>query len=242
MNGLLSEHGVWALSIESWSNEAESIRPLVVVREPHETMAKSLYARYSAPEDELNVKISPVVTSPCVCKLAVCTWKGHLFDLVRRGFGFRPIRISLVFELQPHLVQACRQPPRSIASAPRPQFACHNTLSPVAMRPLTQSAGTVLRSWTRHALPAPRIASAAAVHQRRSQTSGEVGHVSSFDSPFRTNESPSTTKIPSFSHYMSKSPEISNRVFQYFVVGSMGLLAAAGAKATVQGEQPTRAL
>jgi ubiquinol-cytochrome c reductase iron-sulfur subunit len=41
---------------------------------------------------------------------------------------------------------------------------------------------------------------------------------------------------------MSKSPEISNRVFQYFVVGSMGLLAAAGAKATVQGEQTTTAL
>ena len=34
---------------------------------------------------------------------------------------------------------------------------------------------------------------------------------------------------------MSKKPESSNKVFQYFMVGSMGLLTAAGAKATVQG-------
>lgn len=33
---------------------------------------------------------------------------------------------------------------------------------------------------------------------------------------------------------MSKSSETTNRVFQYFMVGSMGLLTAAGAKATVQ--------
>jgi ubiquinol-cytochrome c reductase iron-sulfur subunit len=34
---------------------------------------------------------------------------------------------------------------------------------------------------------------------------------------------------------MSKSSETTNRVFQYFMVGSMGMLAAAGAKATVEG-------
>ena len=44
--------------------------------------------------------------------------------------------------------------------------------------------------------------------------------------------------MPNWGDYMSKQPEISNRVFSYFVVGSMGLLAAAGAKATVQGELP----
>jgi ubiquinol-cytochrome c reductase iron-sulfur subunit len=112
----------------------------------------------------------------------------------------------------------------------------HNTTSPLAtMRPLTSSAGPALRSWTKHPLPATRIASAVAVQQRRSATQGEVGHVTSFDSPFRTTDAPATTKIPSFKNYMSKSPEVSNRVFSYFVVGSMGLLAAAGAKATVQG-------
>ena len=104
------------------------------------------------------------------------------------------------------------------------------------MRPLTSSAGPALRSWTKYQLPATRLASAVTAQQKRSATSGEVGHTTSFDSPFRTSEAqPSTTKIPSFKNYMSKSPEVSNRVFQYFVVGSMGLLAAAGAKATVQG-------
>lgn len=34
---------------------------------------------------------------------------------------------------------------------------------------------------------------------------------------------------------MSKRGETSNRTFQYFMVGGMGLLTAAGAKATVQG-------
>jgi ubiquinol-cytochrome c reductase iron-sulfur subunit len=104
------------------------------------------------------------------------------------------------------------------------------------MRPLTSSAGHALRSWTKHPLPATRIASAVGVQQRRAATEGEVKLSSSFDSPFRTLEpEPATTKIPSFKNYMSNRPEVSNRVFQYFVVGSMGLLAAAGAKATVQG-------
>lgn len=35
---------------------------------------------------------------------------------------------------------------------------------------------------------------------------------------------------------MSKKGETHNKTFQYFMVGTMGLLAAAGAKATVQGE------
>lgn len=34
---------------------------------------------------------------------------------------------------------------------------------------------------------------------------------------------------------MSKRGETSNKTFQYFMVGGMGLLTAAGAKATVQG-------
>ena len=34
---------------------------------------------------------------------------------------------------------------------------------------------------------------------------------------------------------MSKKGETSNKTFQYFMVGAMGLLSAAGAKATVQG-------
>ena len=56
-----------------------------------------------------------------------------------------------------------------------------------------------------------------------------------FDSPFKNTYDNPTTKVPSFSQYMSKRGRDSNLVFQYFMVGSMGLLAAAGAKATVQG-------
>jgi hypothetical protein len=43
------------------------------------------------------------------------------------------------------------------------------------------------------------------------------------------------SKIPDFSHYRSKQGSNSNLVFQYFMVGAMGALTAAGAKATVQG-------
>ena len=54
------------------------------------------------------------------------------------------------------------------------------------------------------------------------------------DTSFTTDSNP-TTKIPSFAKYMSKRGETSNKTFQYFMVGSMGLLAAAGAKATING-------
>lgn len=117
----------------------------------------------------------------------------------------------------------------------------HSNTSPLAiMRPLASAAGPALRSWTKHSLPLPpaRVASAVVTTpQRRSQS--EYAQTPSFHSPFRGAESSPTTKIPSFGKYMSKSSETSNRVFQYFMVGSMGLLAAAGAKATVQGEKTT---
>lgn len=58
---------------------------------------------------------------------------------------------------------------------------------------------------------------------------------SSFDSPFKGQGGDATSKIPDFSHYRSKSGSGQNLLFQYFMVGSMGALTAAGAKATVQG-------
>lgn len=57
---------------------------------------------------------------------------------------------------------------------------------------------------------------------------------SSFDSPFKGAASDAGSKIPDFSHYRSKQGSNSNLVFQYFMVGTMGALTAAGAKATVQ--------
>lgn len=60
----------------------------------------------------------------------------------------------------------------------------------------------------------------------------------SFDSPFKG--SADSIKIPDFSAYRNKGGETGTKVFQYFMVGTMGALSALGAKATVQGKYPTR--
>jgi len=102
----------------------------------------------------------------------------------------------------------------------------------------------MLRLCPRQRLPAvPLTIFSSTTTQRRTKadaiqrSSGEYDQTStSHVSPF-TNQGPApSTKIPSFANYMSKKGETSNKTFQYFMVGSMGLLAAAGAKATVQGE------
>ncbi|KAI1648713.1 ubiquinol-cytochrome c reductase iron-sulfur subunit, mitochondrial [Daldinia loculata] len=54
----------------------------------------------------------------------------------------------------------------------------------------------------------------------------------SYSSPFKGE--PKSTKIPDFSHYMAKSSYNTNLLFQYFMVGTMGAITAAGAKSTVQ--------
>ena len=78
--------------------------------------------------------------------------------------------------------------------------------------------------------------------QRRGKTSlveehsGQKDHTPIFHSPFKSKEDNPTTRIPSFKAYMSNRGQTSNKTFQYFMAGGMGLLAAAGAKATVQGE------
>ncbi len=124
----------------------------------------------------------------------------------------------------------------------------------LTMRPASTSAGAALRNWTRHPLPtspssSSRLAAASATtasspnSQRRLQ-SNEPNAVasSSFHSPFTAHRAPDkkdTTQIPSFKAYASPRSEVTNRVFQYFMAGSMGLLAAAGAKNTVQGMQTT---
>lgn len=115
------------------------------------------------------------------------------------------------------------------------------------MRPVPASAGSALRNWTRYSLPtsspssqSSRLAAGAVAtstastssSQRRLQSSDAAS--SSFESPFR-NKNVNTYKIPSFKAYASPGTEISNRVFQYFMAGSMGLLTAAAAKNTVQG-------
>ncbi|CCX32780.1 cytochrome b-c1 complex subunit Rieske [Pyronema domesticum] len=55
-----------------------------------------------------------------------------------------------------------------------------------------------------------------------------------YKSPFTGASAHRTTKIPDFSKYKSSSSAKGNQVFGYFMVGTMGALSAAGAKATVQ--------
>ncbi|KAL8719120.1 MAG: hypothetical protein Q9225_003832 [Loekoesia sp. 1 TL-2023] len=106
------------------------------------------------------------------------------------------------------------------------------------MAPLTSRASSILRACPRQRLPA--LSASIVSTQRRGRadivqrTAGEKDRTPSFESPFRDDDENPTTKIPSFANYMSKKPQTTNKVFQYFMVGTMGVLSAAGAKATVQ--------
>ncbi|TVY24733.1 Cytochrome b-c1 complex subunit Rieske, mitochondrial [Lachnellula hyalina] len=94
------------------------------------------------------------------------------------------------------------------------------------MASLAHTSRTLLRTLpTRTLMPLRTLSTSAA----RAEAS------SSFDSPFKGMGSDAASKIPDFSHYRSKQGSGSNLVFQYFMVGTMGALTAAGAKATVQG-------
>jgi hypothetical protein len=103
---------------------------------------------------------------------------------------------------------------------------CPSPWFPFPMALLTTPTGPLLRQCARQRLASVPITAITAQRRHRSQAT--------FDSPFKTIEH-DTTKIPDFGHYMSKRGEASNKVFQYFMAGTMGALAAAGAKATVQG-------
>lgn len=75
------------------------------------------------------------------------------------------------------------------------------------------------------------------------QKRGKADHfdsttASSYSSPFRgTSNHKDTTAIPSFKAYRNSGGETQSKVFQYFMVGSLGAVTAMGAKATVQGKQ-----
>ena len=110
------------------------------------------------------------------------------------------------------------------------------------MPPISAARSNLLRLCPRQHVTSPVIPSIVATAQQRrckadavDRTSGEYEQTPRFDSPFKNSDENPTTKIPSFAKYMSKRGETSNKTFQYFMVGGMGLLAAAGAKATVQG-------
>ena len=107
------------------------------------------------------------------------------------------------------------------------------------MAPLPSKAGSLLRVCQRQSLrPLCPLATA---QQRRTKadiverTAGEFDETPKIYSPFKNQNDNPSTKVPSFGKYMSKRGETSNKTFSYFMVGAMGLLSAAGAKATVQG-------
>ncbi|RDL39950.1 Cytochrome b-c1 complex subunit Rieske, mitochondrial [Venustampulla echinocandica] len=64
-----------------------------------------------------------------------------------------------------------------------------------------------------------------------SSTTSRSDAASSFDSPFKGHDAAS--QVPNFSQYKSKKGPNRNLAMQYFMVGTMGALTAAGAKATV---------
>ena len=109
------------------------------------------------------------------------------------------------------------------------------------MAPLPTSTRTLLRLSPCRSLAALSPPLACTSEQRRhkadivQRTAGEYDKTPAFQSPFQNPEKQPTTKIPNFSAYKSRRGETTNRTFQYFMAGSMGVLAAAGAKATVQG-------
>ncbi|KAB8364842.1 hypothetical protein FH972_024705 [Carpinus fangiana] len=113
--------------------------------------------------------------------------------------------------------------------------------------PLHTKAAAPLLRWTRHQLPtaaARAPAAVASLQQTRAASSVEAKTYkeaneypdASFDNPFHRSGGTAreTTSIPSFAKYRSNNSETSNRVFQYFMVGTFGALTAMGAKATVQ--------
>lgn len=107
------------------------------------------------------------------------------------------------------------------------------------MSPLSSTAASVLRQGARQQLSALRT-------QKRGMADAytKATTASSYSSPFRgTSDRRDTTAIPDFKKYRNSGGENTQKVFQYFMVGSMGAVTALGAKATVQGrtglhEQP----
>ncbi|TVY47653.1 Cytochrome b-c1 complex subunit Rieske, mitochondrial [Lachnellula occidentalis] len=95
------------------------------------------------------------------------------------------------------------------------------------MASLAHTSRTLLRTLPSRTITPLRALSTSAVR-------ADAPASSSFDSPFKGMGNDPASKVPDFSHYRSKQGSGSNLVFQYFMVGTMGALTAAGAKATVQ--------
>ncbi|KAI5846029.1 ubiquinol-cytochrome c reductase [Tricharina praecox] len=89
---------------------------------------------------------------------------------------------------------------------------------------------SAVRTTATRALRTLRPTAAAAMQARNSSSDT----ADTYKSPFAGASAHQTTKIPDFSKYRSSTGTRGNQVFGYFMVGTMGALSAAGAKATVQ--------
>ncbi|KAF2838925.1 ubiquinol-cytochrome c r [Patellaria atrata CBS 101060] len=97
------------------------------------------------------------------------------------------------------------------------------------MSAIASKSGTLLRNCSRAQLAPLRCMAI------QSRSLADATASSSFDSPFKgVGSSQNTTKIPSFAKYKHRGGEASGKVFQYFLVGTMGAVSALGAKNTVQ--------
>ena len=98
------------------------------------------------------------------------------------------------------------------------------------MAPLTIASRALARGLSSAHSPC-RVAAAAAA-ARSLRTTPQRDAAGTYTSPFKCQTKGS--KIPDFSKYTGGTPN-ANLLFQYFMVGTMGAITAAGAKSTVQG-------
>lgn len=100
------------------------------------------------------------------------------------------------------------------------------------MAPLTLASRLCLRSAAAAAkpiVPAVRAAALSTSTALRADGSDSATYTSPFSGGDKGNN------IPDFGKYVSKNTAGKNKLFSYFMVGTMGAVAAAGAKSTVQG-------
>lgn len=107
----------------------------------------------------------------------------------------------------------------------------HSTVEITAIMPaLASTSRALLRAIPR----SPTVSYVRCLSSSSNKNATAPPHTASFDSPFKGLGNSDTAKIPDFSKYKSKAGSRTNQVFSYFMVGTMGALTAAGAKATVQ--------
>lgn len=97
------------------------------------------------------------------------------------------------------------------------------------MAPLTTATRACLRAATKSS--SVRALSTTAV---RPAGGDSATTWTSYSSPFKGSETKGG-QVPDFGKYTSGNNEGKNKLFQYFMVGGMGAITAAGAKSTVQG-------